>query len=83
MPTPQVSRTFPVRVNDAPFQEDFRHATAAGKRALTAARRQLERDGIAREQLRACRAGHRDGTDLGECFKAYLPAPAGRRGVVL
>jgi ferredoxin len=38
----------------------FWHATPAGRRALTAARRQLERHGIAREQLRGCRAGHRD-----------------------
>jgi hypothetical protein len=83
MPTPRASRTFRVRVNDAPFQEDFWHATAAGRRALTVARRELERHGIARHQLRACRAGHRDGTDLGDCLKAYLPAPAGPRGVVL
>jgi hypothetical protein len=32
--------------------------------------------------MRACDAEHRSGTSLANCFKVYLPPPAGRFGMV-
>jgi hypothetical protein len=72
-----------VRVTDDEFNEDRKHASDAGKLVLDAARRDLERDGIARERLRRCETDHRDGTNLPLCMKAYLPPPDGAWGVVL
>jgi hypothetical protein len=63
--------------------EDLAHATPAARQIGQEAVQHLGREGILREQLRPCRAEERDGTRLPGCVKTYLPAPAGRCGMVL
>jgi hypothetical protein len=66
-----------VHFDDLLFAEDMSHATVAGRRVATDARRELERDGADTAKLLACQPQGRDGTRLPRCVKLYLPDAAG------
>jgi hypothetical protein len=73
---------FRVRFDELPFAEDLDHASAAGRRVALEARRGLEREGFAVDELVRCLAEARDGTRLKGCVKTYLPQPDGPWGMV-
>jgi hypothetical protein len=74
---------FPARFDPDAFRLDMARTTAAGREAAEAARRDFEADGVQRSVLRPCQAQGRDGTELAQCLKVYLPPPAGHFGMVL
>jgi hypothetical protein len=67
----------PVHFDEQAFAEDISHATTAGRRVATDARRELERDGVDIATLQRCQAHGRDGTRLERCVKLYLPSTGG------
>lgn len=73
---------FPARFDADIFDEDTAHSTRAGRTAAEAARRDYERDGVPRLRLKPCEAEGRDGTNLLDCAKVYVPHPDGRWGIV-
>ena len=73
---------FPARFDPEAFREDMARTTPAGRDAAETARRRYEADGVPRSELRPCDPEHRDGTELPQCLKVYLPPPAGRFGMV-
>lgn len=73
---------FAARFDADAFREDMARATPAGREAAEAAKRDYEKDGIPRSQLRPCDPEGRDGTKLPQCLKVYLPPPTGRFGMV-
>ncbi|HEX4731206.1 MAG TPA: hypothetical protein VH299_08040 [Solirubrobacterales bacterium] len=73
---------FPARFDPEAFREDMARTTPAGCDAAEAARRRYEAGGVPRSELRPCDPEHREGTRLPQCLKVYLPAPAGRFGMV-
>lgn len=77
------SRRWRVAFDPGAIAEDLAHATKAVRQIGEQAVARLDRDGIVREQLYACKADGRDGTRLPGCVKTYLPWPGGRCGMVL
>jgi hypothetical protein len=73
---------FPVRFDAEALREDASKATPAARAAAEAARQDYEASGIPRSLLRPCDAEGRDGTELPQCLKVYLPPPAGPFGMV-
>lgn len=61
---------------------DMARTTPLGLEAAEAARRDYEANGVPRSDVRPCDAEGRDGTELPQCLKVYLPPPAGRFGMV-
>jgi hypothetical protein len=74
---------FPVRFDEAAFDEDLLHVTPRGRSAAIRHRAAIERDGLPAAQLVRCDAEARDGTDLSGCVKTRLPWPDGEWGLVL
>lgn len=50
--------------------------------SLPEARERLAREGADPSELLRCQAEHREGTELPNCVKVYLPPPGGRWGMV-
>jgi hypothetical protein len=73
---------FPARFDSDAFRLDLARTTASGRVEAETARRDYEAGGIPRADLRPCEAQGRDGTELPQCLKVYLPPPAGRFGMV-
>jgi hypothetical protein len=73
---------FPARFDAEAFREDASRATSAARVAAETARQDYEASGIPRSALRPCDAEGRDGTELPQCLKVYLPSPAGPFGMV-
>jgi hypothetical protein len=73
---------FPALFDEEWWAVDLDRAGRSGRRAAEAARTEYDRLGVPREELRPCEDEARDGTDLGRCFKVYLPPPIGRFGMV-
>ncbi len=73
---------FPARFDPDPWDEDLAHSTPAGQTAAEAGRRDYELDGIPRSHLKPCEAEGRDGANLTDCAKVYLPPRDGRFGMV-
>ncbi len=73
---------FAARFDLDAFREDMARATPAGRDAAEAAKRRYEASGVPRSELGPCDPEHRDGTELPQCLKVYLPPPAGRFGMV-
>jgi len=80
MPTP--GPRFPARFDPQAWDEDLARSTPAGRTAVRDARGDYEPNGIPRSHLKPCEAEGRDGTNLPQCFKVYLPPPDGRFGMV-
>lgn len=68
--------------DDVAWDQDLTRSSPEGVIAAGRARRRYEQDGIVAHELRPCEADARDGTTLPNCFKTYLPPPAGRFGMV-
>jgi hypothetical protein len=64
------------------WEEDLARATAAGREAAEATRRDYEQKGVPIDQLRRVAKHGQDHTNLPDCAKVYLPPPAGRFGMV-
>ncbi len=60
----------------------MKRASAAGSVAAHTARDRYTREGVSFDELRPCQAEARDGTQLPDCVKTYLPPPSGRFGMV-
>lgn len=73
---------FAARLDPEAFREDVVRTTPAGREAAESAKRDYEANGIPRAELRPCDAEGRDGTELPQCVKVYIPPPAGRFGMV-
>lgn len=73
---------FPARFDPDAFRMDMARTTPSGQEAAESARRDYAAGGVPRKYLRPCDAEGRDGTELTQCLKAYVPPPAGRFGMV-
>ncbi len=73
---------FPARFAPDPWEEDLARTTPAGHQAAEAARLAYESSGIPPSHLKPCETEGRDGTNLPQCFKVYLPHPNGRFGMI-
>ena len=73
---------FEVRFDDLSFEEDLARATKRGREVAVEARNRLKRAGADPSELLRCQAEHREGTELPNCVKTYLPPPDGRWGMV-
>lgn len=80
MPTPEPR--FPARFAAEGFAHDIASSAVAGADAARSARREYERDGIPRSHLMPCESEGRDGTELQQCFKTYIPQAGGQWGMV-
>jgi hypothetical protein len=79
MPDSPGGRTrYSVHFDELAFAEDLRHASPAGRDVARAARLRLDRDGANRAELWRCDPEHREGTQLPNCVKTYLPGRGGR-----
>jgi hypothetical protein len=67
---------FAVRFNDEWWRRDLIGSDPEGRAVARRARERYEREGVAPTELRACLADGPDGTELSNCVKAYLGAPA-------
>ena len=76
---------FRVRFNDEWWRRDLIGSDAEGRAVARRARERYERDGVEPAELRACLTDGPDGTELANCVKAYLGAPAAGEpyGIVL
>jgi hypothetical protein len=81
-PSRRRSARFEARFDELAFQEDLGQATPRGREVATEARERLERDGADAADLLRCQAEHREGTELPNCVKVYLPPPDGQWGMV-
>jgi hypothetical protein len=68
--------------DDLAFSDDVQRAGGSGRAVALATRKAYEADGCPVDELYACDAEARDSTSLPGCVKVYLPAPAGRFGMV-
>jgi hypothetical protein len=64
------------------FDEDLAHSTPAGQTSATIARRKYETSGVPVAHLKPCEPVGRDGTELPNCAKVYVPHPDGKWGMV-
>jgi hypothetical protein len=64
------------------WEEDLARATPAGRQAAETARKYYEQHGVPIAQLRRVAEHGRDRTILPDCMKVYVPAPAGRFGMI-
>jgi hypothetical protein len=70
---------FPARFDPDTWEKDLERSTPAGRTAAEAA---YERSGVPREHLRPCDPEGRDGNQLVNCVKVYIPHPDGKWGFV-
>lgn len=77
------ARVFRVHFDEVLFSEDLAAMSAAAAEVARQARERYATQGVPVAELRRCEDEGRDGTRLAACVKAYLPAPAGRFGMVL
>lgn len=80
--SPRPRARFDVRFDDLSFEQDLGHATKRGREVAFEARERLEREGADSSELLRCQAEHREGTELPNCVKVYLPPPDGSWGMV-
>jgi hypothetical protein len=73
---------FPVRFDRSPWEQDMAGSTPAGRTAAQTARASYESAGVLCSHLRPCETEGRDGTNLRDCAKVYLPQPSGRFGMI-
>lgn len=73
---------FAARFDPDTFREDMARATPGGRDAAETAKRDYEANGVPFSDLRPCDPEHRDGTELPQCLKVYLPPPVGRFGMI-
>jgi hypothetical protein len=79
---PRPGARFEVRFDDLSFQEDLGRSTKRGREVAIEARERLAREGADPSALLRCHEEHREGTELPNCVKVYLPPPDGRWGMV-
>lgn len=77
MPTDPVRRRVGVRFDERVWAEATRGFSGQALDIAVKARRSLEAEGVALEQLLPCESPGPDRTELSDCAKLYLPAGAG------
>jgi hypothetical protein len=75
-------RRIPARFDPDAWAEDLARTTVRGRQVALDYRRRLDKRCVPLEELRPCDPEGRDGTQLPNCVKAYLPPPAGHFGIV-
>ena len=80
---PVSEHRLPARFDPDSWNEDMRRTTEVGRAVAEHAKRSYARRGIHLTELRPCQPEGRDGADLPNCAKIYLPPPNGRFGMVL
>jgi hypothetical protein len=75
-------RRIRARFDSDSWSKDMHRASAAAGAIAETAKRRYTRQGVLLAELRPCQAEGRDGTELPDCAKVYLPAPTGRFGMV-
>src|ERR1700677_1095737 len=78
----EIGPHFPARFDPVTFDKHLAPSTPNGRTAAQAARRDYERTGIPRSHLKRCEPEGRDGNNLPDCAKVYLPRPDGPWGMV-
>jgi hypothetical protein len=73
---------FPARFDPQVWEADLARATPTGRQAAEVARREYDAEGIPFSHLRPTEVEGRDGTNLANCAKVYLPQPTGNFGIV-
>ncbi|MBW8060607.1 MAG: hypothetical protein FVQ78_09900 [Solirubrobacterales bacterium] len=73
---------FRLRVDEEALAQDLAHAGEAARAAIEPAVRELEGGGVTVDSLRPCDPEARDGTQLSDCVKHYIPQPDGQWGAV-
>ncbi|HEY5344591.1 MAG TPA: hypothetical protein VIJ66_13145 [Solirubrobacteraceae bacterium] len=73
---------FPAQFDADAWERDLARSTPAGRNAAERAKRDYERSGVPREHLRRCEPEGRDGTNLPDCAKGYVPNPNGKWGIM-
>lgn len=72
----------PVLFDEDAWVADMARTSTNGRAVAEATRRDYEQDGCPIADLLACQKDAADGTNLPGCVKVYLPAPAGKFGMV-
>ena len=80
MPTPGIR--FPARFDPDAWETDLARSTPAGRAAAESTKADHKRCGVPREHLRPCDPEGRDGNQLVNCLKLYVPHPDGKWGIV-
>ena len=78
----EIGQRFPARFDSDAWETDLARSTPTGRQVADAARRDYERGGIPVSHLKPCEPEGRDGNDLVNCIKAYVPHPDGKWGMV-
>lgn len=78
MPKDPARRRLGVRFDEAIWSEATRGFSGTAHEIAVTARRSLEQEGVALDQLPPCEEHGPDRTELAGCAKLYLPAGAGR-----
>ena len=74
----------PVLFDEKQIERDLTRLAPSARIALDDVRRQIRRDGgLPTTRLRSCDAEGRDGTELPDCFKTYVPWDENKWGLVL
>jgi hypothetical protein len=73
---------FPARFDPDAWETDLARSTPAGRTAAQAARSDYEPGGVPRSHLKPCEPEGRDGNNLVNCAKVYVPHPDGQWGMV-
>lgn len=73
---------FPARFDPDTWEKDVERSTPAGRSAAEAAKVAYEHGGVPRDRLRPCDPEGRDGNNLANCVKVYVPHPDGKWGFV-
>jgi hypothetical protein len=73
---------FPARFDPDTWERDLARSTPAGRAAAEAAKADYEPSGVPREHLHPCEPEGRDGNNLENCLKVYVPHPNGKWGIV-
>lgn len=77
MATDPARRRFGAHFDDRIWADATRGFSGRSLEVAATARRSLEEDGVALEQLLPCESSGPDGTELSGCAKQYLPASEG------
>lgn len=78
----EIGQRFPARFDPDAWETDLACSTPAGRTIAQAARSDYEPGGVPRSHLKRCEPEGRDGNNLVDCIKVYVPHPDGQWGMV-
>lgn len=84
MPSTGYDSIVPTVIDEAIIEFDIQRLPKDSLVAFNNVRKDIKRNGgLDRSRLKPCDEDHRDGTQLVNCVKYYVPQPAGNYGLVL